>query len=294
MAWSYANFLIMDKSGVTDILEEIAVLLELKGENPFKARAYTNAARALDNFEGDLATLVAENRLGDLPGLGDALQKKITELVTTGRLKYYEDLRASVPEGLLALMDIPSLGAKKIKVLHEKLEITSVAELEAACVAHQVRDLAGFGAKTEEKLLAGIAQARDYSALQLYADAWSQAEEIREALRDHEDVIQLSVAGSPAAREGDREGPRFRRIVAPARGGDGLFCGAAVGQDGDQSRPDQIKRSPEERDRGRFARGQRQGISLRAAPLYRQQGTQCGHAAARDRAGQKVERVGVV
>ena len=186
----------MDKSAVTDILEEIAVLLELKGENPFKARAYTNAARALDNFEGDLEKLVAEKRLGEMAGVGDALQLKITELVTTGRLKYYEDLRASVPEGLLALMAIPSLGAKKIKALHEKLQITSVAELEAACRARKVRVLPGFGAKTEEKLLAGIAQARDYSALYLYAEAWTQAEEIREALRDHEDVIQLSVGGS--------------------------------------------------------------------------------------------------
>jgi len=186
----------MDKSAITDILEEIAVLLELKGENPFKVRAYTNAARALDNYEGDVAKLVAENRLGELAGIGEALCQKITELVKTGRLKYYEDLRASVPEGLLAMMEIPSLGAKKIKVLHEKLGIKSVAELEAACQAHRVQALAGFGAKTEEKLLAGIAQARDYSALFLYADAWAQAEEIREALRAHEDVLQLSVGGS--------------------------------------------------------------------------------------------------
>jgi DNA polymerase (family X) len=186
----------MDKSAITDILEEIAVLLELKGENPFKALAYTKAARALDNLDGDLGKIVAENRLGEIAGIGDALQQKISELVTTGRLDYYEKLRASVPEGLLAMMDIPSLGAKKIKVLHEKLGITSVAELEEACQAHKVRDLAGFGAKTEEKLLAGIAQARDYSALFVYAEAWAQAEEIREALRDHEDVLQLSVAGS--------------------------------------------------------------------------------------------------
>src|SRR5271156_4574079 len=127
----------MDKSEVTDILEEIAVLLELKGENPFKARAYTNAARTLDTFEGDLGKLVSENRLGDLAGIGHALQKKITELVTTGRLAYYEDLRASVPAGMIAMMEIPSLGAKKIVALHEKLGLSSVAELEAACTAHK-------------------------------------------------------------------------------------------------------------------------------------------------------------
>ena len=186
----------MDKSQITDILEEIAVLLELKGENPFKARAYTNGARTLDTYEGDITKLVAENRLGELAGIGDALQKKITELVTTGRLGYYEDLRASVPQGLLAMMEIPSLGAKKIKALHEKLGISTVAELEAACIAHKVRDLAGFGAKTEEKLLAGIVQSREYASLHLYATAWAQAEELRDALRDHEDVLQLSTAGS--------------------------------------------------------------------------------------------------
>jgi DNA polymerase (family 10) len=186
----------MDKSQITDILEEIAVLLELKGENPFKARAYTNAARALDTIEGDIAQLVAENRLGEIAGIGDALQKKITELVTTGRLGYYDELRASVPEGLLALMEIPSLGAKKINALHAKLGIKNVAELESALLAHKVRDLPGFGAKTEEKLLAGIAQARTYSSLFIYAEAWAQAEEIRDALREHEDVLQLSTAGS--------------------------------------------------------------------------------------------------
>jgi DNA polymerase (family 10) len=186
----------MDKSQVTDILEEIAVLLELKGENPFKARAYTNAARTLDNFEGEIAQLVADEKLGDLPGIGEALQQKITELVKTGHLKYYEELRKEIPEGMLAMMDIPGLGAKKIIALHEKLHISSVAELEAACAAHKVRDLPGFGAKTEEKLLAGIAQARTYSSMHLYADAWAQAEEIREALRDHEDVLQLSTGGS--------------------------------------------------------------------------------------------------
>jgi len=186
----------MDKSDLTDILEEIAVLLELKGENPFKARAYTNAARSLDNYEGDMVKLVEEGRLGELPGIGEALQQKITELARTGRLDYYEKLRESVPEGLLALMEIPALGPKKIKLLHEKLNITSVTDLEAACQAHQVRELPGFGEKTEEKILAGIAQNRDYARQFRYAEAWAEAEEIREALRLHEAILQLSIAGS--------------------------------------------------------------------------------------------------
>lgn len=186
----------MDKSKISDVFEEIAVLLELKGENPFKARAYTNAARMLDTYEGDIAQLVAEDRLKELPGIGESMHQKIVELVKTGRLEHYEKLRASVPEGLLAMMEIPALGPKKIKMLHEKLNIASITELEAACQAHRVRELAGFGAKTEEKILAGIARSRDYAHLVHYADAWEQAEEIREELRGHEAVIQLSVAGS--------------------------------------------------------------------------------------------------
>ena len=186
----------MDKVQVSEILEEIAVLLELKGENPFKALAYTKAARALDTYDGDLARLVTEDRLGELPGLGDALRQKITALVTTGRLEYYETLRASVPEGLLALLEIPALGPKKIKALHEKLGIGNVAELEKACRDQRVRALAGFGAKTEEKILLGIEQSRTYSSLFRYAEAWAWAEEIREALRDHEDVVQVALAGS--------------------------------------------------------------------------------------------------
>jgi DNA polymerase (family 10) len=186
----------MDKSQVTDILEEIAVLLELKGENPFKTRAYTNAARAIDGYDGDLAQLAVENRLGELPGLGEALQKKVGELLATGRLGYYEELRASVPAGLLAMMEIPGLGAKKIRVLRAELKIESVEQLEAACRAHTVQKLAGFGVKTEEKLLAGIERLRANASLFVYAEAWAMAEELREALREHEDVLQLSTAGS--------------------------------------------------------------------------------------------------
>jgi DNA polymerase (family 10) len=186
----------MDKAQVTDIQEEIALLLELKGENPFKALAYAKAARTLSHYDGDLAALVAENRLAELPGLGDALRQKITALVTTGRLEYYETLRASVPEGLLALLDIPALGPKKIKALHEQLGVTNVVELEAACREQKVRTLPGFSVKTEEKIIAGIAQTRAYSALFRYAEAWAQAEEIREALREHPVVIQVALAGS--------------------------------------------------------------------------------------------------
>src|SRR5688572_22571402 len=131
----------MDKEKIAEILVQIGVLLELKGENPFKTRAYVNAARAMESLAEPLEKIVSENRLGDIQGIGDALQKKITELVTTGKLVYYEELKASLPAGLLSLLEIPGLGPKKIKALHDKLGVASVEQLEQVCKEGKVAEL---------------------------------------------------------------------------------------------------------------------------------------------------------
>src|SRR5580765_5188794 len=123
----------MDKDQVAEILVQIGTLLELKGENPFKTRAYLNAARAIETTSEPLAKIISENRLGEIKGIGDALQKKITELVTTGKLPYYDDLKASVPAGLVAMLEIPGLGPKKIIALQKDLGIESVEQVEQAC-----------------------------------------------------------------------------------------------------------------------------------------------------------------
>src|SRR5579859_4080722 len=157
----------MDKEKVAEILSEIGVLLELKGENPFKTRAYANAARTLESLDEPLAKIIAEDRLGDIKGIGEALQQKITELVTTGKLAYYNDLKASVPAGFFDLLQIPGVGPKKIIALHEHLGVKSVAELEAACKAGKVATLEGFGEKTQAKILEGIEFRRTYAARHL-------------------------------------------------------------------------------------------------------------------------------
>ena len=108
---------------MAEILVEIGTLLELKGENPFKTRAYLNGARIIEGLNEPLKKLVEEERLGELKGIGDALQQKITELVTTGKLKYYDELKASVPAGLVAMLDIPGLGPKKIIALNKNLGV---------------------------------------------------------------------------------------------------------------------------------------------------------------------------
>ncbi|MGA2863248.1 MAG: DNA polymerase/3'-5' exonuclease PolX [Verrucomicrobiota bacterium] len=186
----------MDKDQVAEILVSIATLLELKGENPFKVRAYLNAARTLETMNEPLGKLVAEGRLGEIKGIGEALQRKITELVTTGKLTYYEELKAATPPGLVAMLEIPGLGPKKVKALHDQLGIKTVEELEAACKEGKVARLQGFGEKTQANIGEGIARRRAYAARHLLSEALPLAEELLEALRLHPDVIRCSTAGS--------------------------------------------------------------------------------------------------
>lgn len=186
----------MDKAKVAEVLVEIGTLLELKGENPFKTRAYGNAARTLEGLSEPLEQLVAEKKLGEIKGIGEALEQKITELVTTGRLKYYEDLKASIPPGLVEMLEISGLGPKKIQALNKKLGVDSIAKLEAACKAGQVAELEGFGEKTQANLLEGIERKRQYASKHLLADALSAAEPLLESLREHPEVIRCSTAGS--------------------------------------------------------------------------------------------------
>ena len=186
----------MGKEQVAEILTSIAVLLELKGENPFKSRAYQNAARALETLDEPFEKLVAENRLSDVRGIGDSMQKKIHELVTTGKLAYYEELKAATPPGLIAMMEIPGLGPKKIKLLYEELKIGSIEQLEKACKDGSVAKLKGFGEKTASNICEGINRRRAYAARHLLSDALPLAESLLEALRSHPDVTRCSTAGS--------------------------------------------------------------------------------------------------
>jgi DNA polymerase (family 10) len=186
----------MDRDQVAEILSEIGVLLELQGENPFKTRAYSNAARALDVLTEPLPKLVAEGRLGEVKGIGEGLQKKIVELVTTGRLVYHEELKASLPPGLLEMLQIPGLGPKKVKALHDKLRLTTIEALEKACQAGQVADLDGFGDKTQAKILEGIDFRRKYASRHLLSAGLVVAEPILDLLREHPAVIRCGTAGS--------------------------------------------------------------------------------------------------
>lgn len=186
----------MDKASIAEILDDIAALLELKGENPFKVRAYQAGARALESLNEDLAVVIAEGRLGKVKGIGQALEDKITTLFEEDRLPYYEELRASVPAGLVEMLEIPGLGPKKIRKLHQELGIDSIAALQKACEEGRVESLEGFGAKTQQKLLEGIRNREAYGRRHLWWDAFEVAEPLLAGLRQLPEVLRAEHAGS--------------------------------------------------------------------------------------------------
>jgi DNA polymerase (family 10) len=164
---------------IPSLLEDIAALLEIKDENPFKVRAYYNAAKVLSAVD-NLDELIAGRRLKEVKGIGDALAAKIQEYAETGRMAYYEELTREIPESLLEMLQIPNLGPKKIKVLYETLAITNVGELEYACKENRLVNLHGFGAKTQEKILKGIEFVKKHKGEFLFGDVYPLAMRIKE------------------------------------------------------------------------------------------------------------------
>jgi DNA polymerase (family X) len=191
----------MTKGEVVDILEEMGTLLELQGANPFKSRAFHNASRAVEGIPDDLAEVVKAGTLRNVKGIGEGIARVITELVEKGSSKDYEELRATVPEGVLAMLRIQGLGPKKVKVLYEKMKLAGIDELEAAAQQGKLASLEGFGKKTEENILKGIQTLRSHSDKSLYPVAAEAAETILSFMRKQRGVIRSEVAGSLRRRK---------------------------------------------------------------------------------------------
>jgi DNA polymerase (family 10) len=181
---------------VAKILNEIGTYLELQGENPFKIRAYYNAARVIEKLPKNMKVLVESGELNRVRGIGDALNKKITTLVTTGHLPYYEKLEESVPKGVVKLLEIPGLGAKKVRKLWKELGVRNIGELEYACNENRLIALEGFGSKTQQKILQGIAFLKKYADNFLLSEALEIAARILSILKSHPQVEKVSLAGS--------------------------------------------------------------------------------------------------
>lgn len=191
----------MDKRKVAEILYEIKQMLELKGENHFKVRAYENAARIIETLDEDLGTLVKENRLGDIKGVGKAIQAKIEELLATGHLAYYEELKKSFPDTIFDLLRIPGLGPKKVRALYNQLNIDTLDKLETACLKNRLLELPGFGIKTQENILKGIDYLKSYQGRFLFSEAYAWGSALLEKILSHPDVIQAALAGSLRRRK---------------------------------------------------------------------------------------------
>jgi DNA polymerase (family 10) len=185
-----------DKIAVARALRELGMLLEVKGENPFKVRAYENGARALEELPGDLDEVVAAGTLTEIPGIGKALAEKIEVLHRTGSLPLLEKLRSELPAGIGELLRVPDLGPKKIAALHAALGVGSVAELEAACRDGRVREVKGFGEKTEKKILEGIHRLRTASTRVRLSDAREIGAHLARHLRATGAADRVELAGS--------------------------------------------------------------------------------------------------
>ena len=187
----------MDKNQVAQVLEDVASLLELKeGSNPFEVRAYENAARAVSALDGDIEQMTREGKLKGVPGLGSTIIKRIEELVNSGQMALYDELVATTPQVKLDMRRIPGVGPKKINAMYNQLHINSIEELEQACKEDKVAALPGFGKKTQDKILQGLAFLAQHSGRFLYPVAEEEAERIREVLAAIPEIVRLQVAGS--------------------------------------------------------------------------------------------------
>src|SRR5437588_3254556 len=186
----------MTKSQIAAVLEEIATLLELKDENPFKIRAYANAARSLETFGGNLSDLQDEEALAKIPGIGKAIAAKVKELAGTGKLKNLEELRAEFPAAILELFSISGLGAKKIKALYEQLHISSIDQVREACGSGRVAQVPCFGETTKAMIWTAIEQRAKHSGYFQFGQIAAETESLRRDLAAHPDALQVDVAGS--------------------------------------------------------------------------------------------------
>ena len=186
----------MKNCDVAKVFQDIAELLELKGEIPFKVRAYQRAVHSIEHLPVELEQIMGEGRLREIPGIGEAIAKKITELLTTGRLEYYEKLRAEFPEGIGDLLEIPGIGPKTAIRLSKELGIRSVEELERAILDGKVAGLSGLGNKTAENILHQLRSMRNRDKRTPIGVALPVVEEIMSLLIDYTDIKNITPAGS--------------------------------------------------------------------------------------------------
>jgi DNA polymerase (family 10) len=205
-------------SDIETIFNEVADLLEIKGENPFRVRAYRNAARVVGGLSQGVADMVAQGRdLSELPGIGKDLAGKIEEVVRTGSLSFLTELQGQMPAGLSDLLKVPGLGPKRVAALNKQLGVTSLGELQEAAERGRIHALAGFGAKTEQRIAQEATRLQGESAQRVKLVVAEQiAEPLVAYLRQTEGLDEIIVAGSYRRR---RETVADLDILATCRKG---------------------------------------------------------------------------
>jgi DNA polymerase (family 10) len=184
------------KEEVSALLEDLSIMLEILGANPFRCRAYANASRVLDNLTGDLREMVDSGELLKLKGIGKGIFEDISSALETGTFPLYEDTSEKIPDGLMEMLRIPGFGPKKVKAVYENLDLTTIDELEQAAKDDKLSGLSGFGARTQDKILTGIDNLRKYQDRFLLSTAEAQAAEILDEVTSHPDVKRSLLGGS--------------------------------------------------------------------------------------------------
>ena len=186
----------MRNSEVAQLLENVASLLEIREENPFRIRAYHEAARHIESMAEDIAKLHQEGRLREIPGVGESLAAKIDEYMRTGSLRYYEELKEQIAPGLGQLLEVPGVGPRRAKMIHEHLGITTIEQLRKAAEEHKLRTLPGIREKTEEKILREVQRLQERTRRLLLGVALPAAEQVVGMLKGHTAVQRIDPAGS--------------------------------------------------------------------------------------------------
>lgn len=186
----------MENSEIAQVFSDIADMLDIKGDDWYRVRAYRRAAEAMAHYPEDLTNLWDEGRLEEIPGVGKAIAGKVDEILQTGRLEFYERLKSEIPDGVVSLLGIPGVGPKTVHRLYKELGLVSVPDVEVAARQHRLRHLEGLGAKSEERILQAIEMMHRISGRHLLATALPVAEEIVTGLRECPSARGVTPAGS--------------------------------------------------------------------------------------------------
>ena len=184
----------VDNKYYAQILSDVALLLQIKGANRYKIRAYQNASRAIGGLNEPVEDVLARDELTDIDGVGKSIASDIAEIKKTGTCEARTDLLDELDPGLLDLLKIQGMGAKKVKTLYDELDIKNIQELKEAAENQKIRELDGFGKKTEEKFLAEIERLESDDGRTPLPSALVLAESFRDELADRDDVERIEIA----------------------------------------------------------------------------------------------------